>query len=148
MNVYFVCTGNTCRSPMAEAILKHKGISNIEVKSAGVYAMDGGEMSINAQKVLDEQGISHNHTSTQVTEQDLKWATIILTMTRAHKEIILRNYPKFADKTFTLKEYATPYTELDVSDPFGGDVHMYRQTFEELSKLIQKFEERYKEDYL
>lgn len=146
MNVYFVCTGNTCRSPMAEAILKHKKISNIHVKSAGVYALDGGEMSENAQAVLNEQGISHHHTSTQVTEQDLEWANLVLTMTRAHKEMILNSYPQFTDKTFTLKEYVTPYTELDVSDPFGGDVNMYRQTFEELDRLIEQLEQRYKEE--
>ena len=146
MNVYFVCTGNTCRSPMAAAILMHKNLPNVEVKSAGVYALDGGEMSVNAQAVLNEQEIPHQHRSAQVTEENLKWAHLVLTMTRAHKEMILHNYPQFADKTFTLKEYVTPYTELDVSDPFGGDLRLYRQTFEELKKLIEQFEERYKEE--
>ncbi|MER1998745.1 MAG: low molecular weight protein arginine phosphatase [Lysinibacillus sp.] len=146
MNVYFVCTGNTCRSPMAAAILQSKNLPNIEVKSAGVYALDGGEMSENAQTVLNEQGILHQHQSAQVTEENLKWAHLILTMTRAHKEMILRSYPQFADKTFTLKEYVTPYTSLDVSDPFGGDVQIYRQTYEELTKLIDQFEQRIKEE--
>ena len=48
MNIYFVCTGNTCRSPMAEAILKNKKLPNVNVKSAGIYALEGGEMSENA----------------------------------------------------------------------------------------------------
>lgn len=144
MNVYFVCTGNTCRSPMAEAILKHKKLPNVNVKSAGVYALEGGEMSENARTVLGEQGIEHQHVSAQVNEDDLEWADLVLTMTRAHKELILRSYPQYADNIFTLKEYVTPYTSMDVSDPFGGDVQMYRQTFEELLKLVELFEQRYR----
>lgn len=148
MNIYFVCTGNTCRSPMAEAILLHKKLPQVEVKSAGVYALEGGEMSENAQAVLHEQNVFHEHRSTQINEADLQWANLVLTMTRAHKEMIVRNYPQFADKVYTLKEYITPYTGLDVSDPFGGDIHVYRQTFNELSKLIEQFENRYREELM
>ena len=55
MNILFVCTGNTCRSPMAEAILKARDIENINVQSAGIYAMDGGAMSRNSQIVSRKQ---------------------------------------------------------------------------------------------
>lgn len=146
MNIYFVCTGNTCRSPMAAAILSHKNLHNIAVKSAGVYALEGGEMSHNAQEVLNENGIAHAHKSSVVTEDDLKWADLVLTMTYSHKELLLRSFPKFADKVFTLKEYTTSETGLDVSDPYGGDLTVYRQTFEELSKLIEQFETHYREE--
>lgn len=147
MNIYVVCTGNTCRSPMAEAILNHKQLPNTTVKSAGIYAVNGAQMSEQAQVVLNEHGIAHSHRSKQLSEDDLKWATLVLTMTNAHKELILRSYPRFADKVFTLKEYVSSSSDLDVSDPFGGSVDVYRQTFNELSQLIDKLEKLNREGH-
>ena len=140
MNIYFVCTGNTCRSPMAEAILKHKNIDGIQVKSAGIYALEGGEISENSGAVLANEGIFFNHKTSQVNPEDIEWADLILTMTLAHKEMILRNFSNAVGKTFTLKEYVTPYSSKDVSDPFGGDFYTYAQTYQELKKLIDELE--------
>ena len=140
MNIYFVCTGNTCRSPMAEAILKSRNLPNINVKSAGIYALEGGEMSENARAVLREENIQHHHVSTQINAQDIEWADLVLTMTSAHKEMIKRTFIEAKSKTYTLKEYVTPYSSQDVFDPFGGDLHMYKQTFQELKRLIEQFE--------
>ncbi|WP_342473106.1 low molecular weight protein arginine phosphatase [Metasolibacillus sp. FSL H7-0170] len=138
MNIYFVCTGNTCRSPMAEAIFKAKRLPNIEVRSAGIYALEGGEMSENAQRVLNSENIPHEHISRQVTVEDIEWADLILTMTTVHKELLVRSYEVAMQKTYTLKEYVTPYTAPDVSDPYGGDLHTYKQTFFELRHLIEE----------
>ena len=140
MNIYFVCTGNTCRSPMAEAILKNKKLPNVNVKSAGIYALEGGEMSENARAVLREENIQHHHVSTQINAQDIEWADLVLTMTIAHKEMVQRTFAEAKAKTYTLKEYVTPYSSQDVFDPFGGDLHMYKQTFQELKRLIEQFE--------
>jgi len=140
MNIYFICTGNTCRSPMAEAILKNKNLPNIEVRSAGIYALDGGEMSENSRKVLLQENIEHNHVSRQITRTDIDWADLILTMTAAHKEMIIRAYEHAENKIFTLKEYATPYSGQDVFDPFGGGLSTYKQTYEELKRLINELE--------
>ena len=140
MNIYFVCTGNTCRSPMAEAILKNKNLPNINVKSAGIYALEGGEMSENARAVLKEESIQHHHISKQINAQDIEWADLVLTMTSAHKEMVQRTFTLAKDKTYTLKEYVTPYSSQDVFDPFGGDLHIYKQTFQELKRLIEQFE--------
>ncbi len=145
MNIYFVCTGNTCRSPMAEAILKHKNLPNIQVKSAGIYALEGGGMSENARAVLMEEKISHEHVSRQVNEQDIEWADLILTMTGAHKQAILRICSQAIGKTYTLKEYVTPYSGQDVFDPFGGDIFIYKQTYQELKRLIEEFEAKHRE---
>lgn len=142
MNIYFVCTGNTCRSPMAEALFQAKGIKNLEVRSAGIYAMNGGEISANAKQVIKEDGIEYAHHSRELSEEDLRWADLVLTMTTAHKQLVLRTFPFAADKTFTLKEYTRPYGSHDVSDPFGGDVHMYRQTFVELKSLTNDLEKK------
>jgi protein arginine phosphatase len=134
--ILFVCTGNTCRSPMAEAILKNKNIDGIEVKSSGIFAINGGDASTNAKQVLVENKIEHQHQSNSLTHKEVEWATLILTMTSSHKAAIVVNFPAAAQKTFTLKEFIGKDVDVDVSDPFGGDIDMYRNTFNELEKLI------------
>ncbi|PKC51965.1 phosphotyrosine protein phosphatases I, partial [Rhizophagus irregularis] len=113
MNIYFVCTGNTCRSPMAEAILKHKQLDGVHVKSAGIYALEGGGISENSKAVLEKENIPFEHKTSQVNENDIEWADLILTMTLAHKQMILHSFPMAKDKTFTLKEYVAPYSSKD-----------------------------------
>lgn len=142
MNIYFVCTGNTCRSPMAEAILKSKNLKDIEVKSAGIYALEGGNISENSNTILSDENIDFQHVTTPIKEEDIKWAGLVLTMTFAHKHMITQLYPQYEDKVFTLKEYVTPYSSKDVSDPFGGDLSTYRQTYKELKRLIDELEKK------
>ncbi|MDP4164666.1 MAG: low molecular weight protein arginine phosphatase [Bacillota bacterium] len=134
--ILFVCTGNTCRSPMAEAILKNKNLGEIEVKSAGVFAVDGGTASMNAEQVWQENNIQHTHRSSMLSEELVNWATHIFTMTDAHKESVINSFPHSADKTYRLKEFAGESGNLDVSDPFGGNVEVYRITFRELERFI------------
>lgn len=139
IRVLFVCTGNTCRSPMAEAILKSKNIPEIEVKSAGVYAFKGQEASTYASETLRENQIVHQHSSTPLSEAELEWATHIFTMTEGHKSIITNFFPKTLDKIFTLKEFIDNETDdRDILDPFGGSQEIYRETFSELQSLIDE----------
>ncbi|KIL43306.1 low molecular weight protein arginine phosphatase [Jeotgalibacillus campisalis] len=135
MNILFVCTGNTCRSPMAEAILKHKKLDFIDVRSAGLFAMEGGQVSQQTQDVLDENGIVHNHVSHTVSQADVHWADYVFAMTSAHKGMLVDQFPFAMDRIFTLKEFAGG-RGLDVSDPFGGTLEMYRTTYEELNRLL------------
>lgn len=74
MNILFVCTGNTCRSPIAEAILKDRKLESVVVRSAGIYAMDGGNMSSNGKIVLENESISFAHKSTSINESLIDWA--------------------------------------------------------------------------
>lgn len=138
VRILFVCTGNTCRSPMAEAILTNKNIDNIEVKSAGIFAMDGSPASHNAQKVLKEEKIEYDHQAKMLTEDLVNWATYIFTMTNNHKRTILDMFPTSSGKTFTLKEFAEENNSGDISDPFGGSLDVYRHTYVEIRTYIEK----------
>jgi protein arginine phosphatase len=140
VKILFVCTGNTCRSPLAEAILKQKASPKIHsVRSAGIFAANGENASDHAIAVLKEHTIEHLHRSKMLSKEDVEWATYIFTMTAMHKEHIISQIPQAADKTYTLKEfvYENSVNNLDVSDPFGGSLDIYRKTYSELKELIE-----------
>lgn len=142
MNVLFVCTGNTCRSPMAAAILAGHDIKDVEVRSAGVFAMPGSEASSQAQAVLKEKGLPVEHQSSQVSDELIEWADYIFTMTAQHKMLLENSYPNSLGKTYTLKGFAEQSGE--VMDPYGGPVETYRATFEELQNVIEAIVEKIK----
>ncbi|BCS81473.1 low molecular weight protein arginine phosphatase [Anaerocellum diazotrophicum] len=142
--ILFVCTGNTCRSPMAEHLLKEKlrkmKIDDIEVESAGLSAFFPQKASKNAILVMNELGIDiSSHVSRLINEEMIKESNLILTMERYHKEVITKMYPGVMDKVFTLKEYVLDdKKELDVIDPYGGDIEEYRRCRDELNFLLDK----------
>ena len=125
---------------MAEAILKAKNYENINVRSAGIYAYDGNGMSQNAEEVLLQKDIFHSHQSSQFTKSDAQWADLILTMTMAHKEMVINLVEEAAHKTFTLKEYVAMGNGMDIQDPFGGNLQIYEQTYDQLNEAINKLE--------
>ena len=141
INVLFVCTGNTCRSPMAEALLKSRNLDGVEVRSAGIYAMEGQDASHHAKKVLEQAGICHQHTSRPISEADAEWATYILTMTSSHKYALENLYPAHREKVYTIKGF-TGGKEGDVMDPFGGSRERYEETFRELDEMIQRLADK------
>lgn len=110
IRILFVCTGNTCRSPIAEHLMRskaaHAGVA-IEVDSAGVAAAEGIPISEHASIVLKNRGIeSHEKRAKSVSEKLLQWADVVLTMTMAHKERLIQMFPDAMDHIYTLKEYA------------------------------------------
>ena len=142
MNIYFICTGNTCRSPMAEAILRSKAIDNVSVRSAGIYGRDGWPISLNAKTLIESADMPYTPNSKAVTDENVEWADIVLTMTQSHREALLHSYPEMGYKIFTLKGFAKSESTGDVQDPFGGDLETYRQAFSELSEIIDALEHK------
>ncbi len=140
MNVYFICTGNTCRSPMAEAILRSKEIGNVTVRSAGIHAQEGQPISLHAKTLIEEAAMPYTPQSNVVSSEGLEWADVVLTMTETHKMELLYRYPTMQDKTFTLKSFVEFKSGGDVRDPFGGNLDTYRQTFMELSNVMDQLE--------
>ncbi len=134
--VLFVCTGNTCRSPMAEAIFRQMTDAQIPVSSAGIFA-DGAPVSCNAISAMQEVEIDiSRHTSIQITREMMKNANLVLTMTTSHAQMLSATFPEFKEKIQTLANWAK--SDGDISDPFGGDLDTYRQCRDEITRMIQK----------
>lgn len=140
MKYLFVCTGNTCRSPMAEGIFnkiaKERGLDDT-AGSAGIFAAEGGSASKNAVDALAEKGADiSGHKSRRVTPEMLAEYDEILTMTNSHADILRSALPQFGYKIRTLSESAGGSGEI--SDPFGGDLDAYRACRDEIERLVEK----------
>lgn len=154
--ILFVCTGNTCRSPMAEAIFNkyilEYGKSNLfKAFSAGIFASSGEKASENAICILKENwNIDlETHISKQLSETDILQAKLILTMESRHKEILISNISHLKDKIFIFKEFVIDEKingyehdineqNLNISDPFGGTIPIYKECAKEIEKNIKK----------
>jgi glycine hydroxymethyltransferase len=126
--ILFVCTGNVCRSPMAEGLFRHalKGRKDISVYSAGVSAPKGAKASQHALEALDELGIQLGSFRSQpVTEELLERCTHVFTMTRDHYRILDLLYPEHAGKIRLLGEFTA--RGGDIPDPIGQGLSVYRK---------------------
>ncbi|MGZ5552759.1 MAG: serine hydroxymethyltransferase [Chthoniobacterales bacterium] len=129
-NVLFVCTGNICRSPMAEGLFRRLvgNRKDISVSSAGVHAVRGQPPSLYAVEVLQERGVDISDLRSQpLTATLIEQATHIFAMTGAHLETIQMLFPNGMDKSFLLREFEEPGTTVwrDVPDPIGCNREVY-----------------------
>ncbi len=140
LSIVFVCTGNTCRSPMAEAMCRSMLAARLKcspndledrgvvVSSAGISATMGGRPSPEAVAVLSEWGIDlSHHTSQQLSEQLIRHADVIWTMTRSHRQAILNQWPNASGRVHLLRDDGQ-----DVADPIGGPIDQYQRCAEQI----------------
>jgi protein-tyrosine-phosphatase len=141
MNILLVCSGNTCRSPLAAAILSDKlaklpEFADASVQSAGVAAWDGTPASEGSYLVALERGLDlSGHRARMLTADQVRDADLILTMSEAHARRVAELGGE--QKVYALADYAgDPEGRRDIPDPMGGDVALYREVATLLDELL------------
>ena len=151
MHVLFVCTGNTCRSPLAAA-LAHRFLVNrgweAEVESAGTSAEEDSPASEPARQVAREAGLDlERHRARLLTGPMVREADLVLVMSARQLEFIRALSPEAIDRVHRLRDYATRGAlPGDVTDPYGGDTERYRKTLAELRDLVEESLQRGQEE--
>jgi protein-tyrosine-phosphatase len=141
--ILFVCTGNFCRSPMAEALLKQLlrqdgKEGSYEVRSAGTWTREGLSPSPLALQATQDLGLDISaHRSHHLTAEDIEAAKLIIVMTQDHKEALWAEFPQARTKLYLLSEMAGE--RHDIHDPSGsGSLQLHRRCAEDIKELLEK----------
>lgn len=147
MKIMFICTGNICRSAMADWLLKKKiessGRNDIEVCSSGIHAYDGDISTWEAKSIMkDEYDVDlDKHRATNIRNSNIENIDLILCATIAHKLAVVDMYPKLKDRVFTMKEYVDYdrkyHDKLNIKDPWGYDIETYRSCASEIDECLE-----------
>ena len=139
--ILFLCTGNVCRSPMAEGLFRHavKGRGEFCILSAGLGAVDGEPPTHHSVQAMKEIGIDiSRQRSRALTTELVKQADLILGMTHSHTDTVALLYPQAVEKTFLLREFDETLEayEKDISDPIGSPYHVYAECRDQIEQGI------------
>lgn len=169
MNILFVCTGNVCRSPMAEYFLRweaeRRGL-RINVRSSGTHAWSGRAATIEGRRVMADHGVPlDEHRTLELDRRLMEWADLVIGMSREHARDVARAYPEAAGRTYTMKAFLEllpslpPYEDTeswlqeaarlrdsssapadqDIDDPIGERQEAYRRVAAEIRDLTERF---------
>ncbi|NQS99319.1 MAG: low molecular weight protein arginine phosphatase [candidate division Zixibacteria bacterium] len=143
--VLLVCTGNSCRSPMAEGALKslleEQGAQLVSVKSAGTSTVQGIPASFIGVSVMRKHGINiMSHRSQPVTRKLMDRSDLILVMADNHYQHLIEKYPQHKHKIYHLKNYGMdePVEDPNVVDPIGGEIELYEEVYEDIYREVRR----------